>query len=503
MTSHDQSSVKEDILAKIIKEFAPKLSAPLADILNCMVKRGEFPHIWKLEMVTPAPKVYPPTTVNDLRKISGLTNFSKIAEKILGDLMISDMAKSRDPSQYGNEKGLSVNHYLTNMINEILTSVDKNSAKEKFAVFCSLIDWRQAFDRQCPTLGIQSFVRNGVRSSLIPLLINYFQDRRMIVKWHGIESKLRTLNGGGPQGALWGILEYLSQSNNNTDFLDDNRKFKFIDDLSIIQIINILSIGISSYNFKLHVASDIPTNGYYISNTNLKTQDYLNQIGDWTSNNQMALNKKKSKVMVFNFTKNYQFSSRVTIENEVLETVTETKLLGVMVNDSLDWNTNTSSIVKRANGRMRLLHKLVDFCVPVADLLNIYTLYVRSILEQSCQVWHSSLTLENFHDLERVQKNSLRIILGDNYLSYSNALTITGLSTLFERRTNLCLKFAKACVKNRPTKHMFPLNPVNLDGYHTRFREEYLVTRANTERLRQSSIPYMQGLLNAEKKKIK
>ena len=89
----------------------------------------------------------------------------------------------------------------------------------------------------------------------------------MIVKWHGIESKLRTLNGGGRQGALWGILEYLSQSNNNTDFLDDNRKFKFIDDLSIIQI----------------------------SNTNLKTQEYLNKIGDWTSTNQMALEKKVGK----------------------------------------------------------------------------------------------------------------------------------------------------------------------------------------------------------------
>jgi hypothetical protein len=31
-------------------------------------------------------------------------------------------------------------------------------------------------------------------------------------------------------------------------------------------MLNILSIGIASYNFKMHVASDIPTNGYYIPN---------------------------------------------------------------------------------------------------------------------------------------------------------------------------------------------------------------------------------------------
>ena len=158
--------------------------------------------------------------------------------------MIGDMAEERDVSQYGNEKGISVNHYLIKMINEILVNDDKNTIYEKFAVFCTMVDWKQAFDRQCPKLGVCSFMRNGVRKDIIPVLIIYFENRRMIVKWHGIESSMRMLNGGGPQGALWGILEYLAQSNNNTDYISPNRKFKFIDDLSILEIINLLSIGI-------------------------------------------------------------------------------------------------------------------------------------------------------------------------------------------------------------------------------------------------------------------
>ena len=96
--------------------------------------------------------------------------------------MLSDMSESRDPAQYGNEKGVSVNHYLIKMINEILLCVDKNSANDKFAVFCTMVDWKQAFDRQCPVLGVKAFLRNGVRRSLLPLLISYFQNRRMIVK---------------------------------------------------------------------------------------------------------------------------------------------------------------------------------------------------------------------------------------------------------------------------------------------------------------------------------
>ena len=68
------------------------------------------------------------------------------------------------------------------MIHKILTVLDKNEMREKFAVIASYIDWKDAFPRQCPKLGIQSFIQNGVRPSLIPILINYFQDRSMVDK---------------------------------------------------------------------------------------------------------------------------------------------------------------------------------------------------------------------------------------------------------------------------------------------------------------------------------
>ena len=167
------------------------------------------------------------------------------------------------------------------------------------------------------------------------------------------------------------------------------------------------------------------------------------------------------------------------------------------MNDKLKWDSNTSYLVKRANARMRLLHKLVEFSVPQKDLLAIYTMYVRSILEQSCQVWHSSLKMENFHDLERVQKNALRIILKENYISYANALHLTGLLRLFERRSKLCLNFAKSCLKTETMRSMFPLNS-KAHYMKTRFREKYTVTEARTDRLKNSAIPYMQSLLNNE-----
>ena len=144
------------------------------------------------------------------------------------------------------------------MIHRILTVLDNNSRREIFAVVASFIDWNNAFPRQCPTLGIKSFIQNGVRPSLIPVLINYFEDRKMSVKWHGRQSVPRTINGGGPQGATIGILEYLAQSNNSADCVSEEDRFRFIDDLSVLEIVNLLTVGISSFNIRGQIPSDIP-----------------------------------------------------------------------------------------------------------------------------------------------------------------------------------------------------------------------------------------------------
>ena len=82
----------------------------------------------------------------------------------------------------------------------------------------------------------------------------------------------------------------------------------------------------------------------------------MNQLSDWTQENKMQLNQKKCNGMIFNFCKEYQFTSKILIENEEMELISQTKLLGVIVNDSLTWEENTKYLVQRANSRLRLLH---------------------------------------------------------------------------------------------------------------------------------------------------
>ena len=203
------------------------------------------------------------------------------------------MAINRDISQFGNEKGLSTNHYLINMLNKILLSVDQNSNTKKMAVIMNMIDWSQAFERQSHFLGIKSFIKNGVRRSLIPLLINFFQERYIMVKWNSCFSQPRTVKGGGPQGGTAGIVEYISLTNGNLNFLEDDEKFKFVD-ASFLEILNILAVGLTSFNAKLQVPTDIATDNLYLPTQSTSSQSTLDKISNWTTENQMKLNSEKN-----------------------------------------------------------------------------------------------------------------------------------------------------------------------------------------------------------------
>ena len=119
-------------------------------------------------------------------------------------------------------------------------------------------------------------------------------------------------------------------------------------------------------------------------------------------------------------------------------------------------------------------------------------------MEQNVAVWSSTITQEEIEDIECVQKVALTIILKEGYSTYDGALSYLGLETLHTRRRGLCLRFAKRCIKNEKTASMFPPNP----GYNSRVRdsEKYQVKFANNNRLRDSSIPYLQRLLNEDSK---
>ena len=142
---------------------------------------------------------------------------------------------------------------------------------------------------------------------------------------------------------------------------------------------------------------------------------------------------------------------------------------------------------------MIILRKLSEFGAPREHLKTIYILYIRSVLEQSAVVWHSSLTQQNTEDLNRVQKSACKIMLKNRYESYQKSLDILDLQDLSERRQYLCKEFAQKAVKNGSIE--FPLNH-KVHNMDTRNTHKYNISHCNTERLLKSALPQMQRLLN-------
>ena len=237
-----KSTPPGDIPSKIIKEFSKYLSIPLSNIINSSLSQGTWPDCYKKEVITPIPKERPVLLMSMLRPISSLLSFNKVQEMVIVDMVVSDMTKNLDPTQYGNRKATSIQHYLVRKLRRILSQTDGITKGETRAVLCTLIDWQKAYSRQSHIPGVRSFSANGVCPSLLSLLTSYFMSREMRIKWHGKLSKPQPMPGSGAMGSSLGNWEFDSQTNNNADCVPEQDRYKFIDDLTVLEIVSLIKI---------------------------------------------------------------------------------------------------------------------------------------------------------------------------------------------------------------------------------------------------------------------
>ena len=409
------------------------------------------------------------------------------------DWILDDISPNIDEAQFGNQPKTSTEHLLVKLMDKILKLIDQHPNRS--AVIATMLDWSSAFDRQDPTLAIQIFLKLGVRPALLPVLVSYLTDREMQVKLNNKYSATYKLPGGGPQGTLIGLIEYLVQSNDNADCVDSGLRFKYVDDLTVLELV-LLTELLTEYNFKQHIASDIGIDELYVPGASLSTQEVIGKICDWTSTNKMKLNEEKSHYMIFSRS-NTEFATRLTMNNKTLDRTEEVKLVGLWITTYLDWQKNTHEICRKAYARMTMITKLKYVGIPLEDLIDIYILYVRSALEYCSVVWHSTLTKEQSTDIENVQKLCMKIILGREYTSYDDSLIKCGLEKLSTRRESRCLKFGLKSLLHPVHSQLFPVNPHVISApYGSSSREHFTVNRARTDSYRDSAVPYIQRMLN-------
>ena len=149
--------------------------------------------------------------------------------------------------------------------------------------------------------------------------------------------------------------------------VSESERFRFLDDLSILEIINLLAVGLASFNIKGQVPNNLHTHNQIIPSQNLKSQQWLDEISSWTTNHKMKINCEKTKTMIFNFTDKYQFGTELKIDGSLIEEIDSTLLLGTIISKDLNWDQNTAHLVKKANSKMELLRRVASFGVDIQD----------------------------------------------------------------------------------------------------------------------------------------
>jgi len=111
-------------------------------------------------------------------------------------------------------------------------------------------------------------------------------------------------------------------------------------------------------------------------------------------------------------------------------------------------------------------------------------------VKYACPVWHNSLTNEQCHQIESIQRRALKIICGQNYTAYNEICSNLKLSSFVDRRSALCKAFfLKVCW----CQELFTLSvtPTRPDSVH-RLRQHlpYIPQIHKTSRYYYSFIPF-------------
>ena len=504
-----RSGVPQDLPKQITQEFLPELAALIRKIINSILVTGEWPSQWKLEQVIPIPKIQFPETEDDLRPISLTPFFSKVTEHFVVTWLLNFIGDKIDFRQYGGQKGNSVTHYIIEFVNFILSCQDST---DQTAILACMVDFQKAFNRQNHNVLITKLSDMGVPGWLLRIVISFLKDRKLIVNYKGKKSSVKSLPGGGPQGTILALLLFIvlindigfeGQTNNVGDLITSKRNMKFVneihlkyvDDLTLAEAIDMPTQLVKVPPSERSMPDSFHARtGHVLPVNQSKVYKQLQRVESYACDNDMKVNYKKTKLILFNPCKNIDFMPEFNINDNNLEVVKEIKLLGIIIQSDMKWTSNTKNMILKANKRLWILRRLKNLGALVGDLLEVYTKQIRCILEYAVPAWQSSITQEEKVNIERVQKSALHIILGNSYQSYENALQLLGIDTLDTRRLKLTYKFALRSEKHEKFRHWFKPTKKILN---TRTNaKKYCDVRANHKRFMNSPISYLTKLLN-------
>ena len=403
----------------VLQDNKSTISPILSDIINKCINQGYFPLELKTGCITPIHKGGDKTDVKNYRPVCSLSSLSKIIEKVVHNRMMSYIDKYGilSSKQFGFRKKMGTETALANYIDYIISGL-----REGNYTVSIFMDLSKAFDVLNHDILKSKLEHYGFRHNFLEFLMNFVKNRQYFVSANGHTSNKRDVNIGVPQGSTLGPLLFLLYINDMINCSDILQFSLFADDSTAS-----------------HSDKDL--------NTTLSTiKAEFTKVLDWLLSNKLIINLQKTHIMLFTNRQRPE-SISLNIDNNVITEISETKFLGVMVDNQLNWKAHIKHISKKVSKSIAIL-RLLRNVFPKNILKSLYLTLTYPYFNYCNLIWGTA-DITNLNPLIILQKKCIRIINRAGYLDHTEPLFKSSqLLKLGEIHNLSCAKFIFNCYNN-------------------------------------------------------
>ena len=381
-----------DIPIHIVKASSHVIAPCLAKYFNHCLLEGYFPDILKTGRISPIYKKENEELLENYRPVSTLPVFGKILEKLIYKRFYSFFVAKGTINE--NQFGFRKNHSTSHALNYSVESIEC-LLRNKQHVLGIFIDLSKAFDTIDHNKLLDKLHNYGIRGNALKLISSYLSNRKQFVSVLNENSDELLVEFGVPQGSVLGPLLFILYINDLCNITDMGKFVLFADDTNIF------------------VASDTKDKVYDMANKVLEAVSMYMMV------NLLHINAKKSCYMYFcPFKQSNQESNDVMnnhnlyINSKIIQRVSQTKFLGVIIDDQLSWKPHLLNLNKKLRSACGRIYRIKK-CLPESLHKQIYHSLFESHLGFAISVW-GGVSRNQLSPLFITQKKCVRMIFGDN-----------------------------------------------------------------------------------------
>ena len=174
-----------------------------------------------------------------------------------------------------------------------------------------------------------------------------------------------------------------------------------------------------------------------------ETQDYVEQnfqialqnLSEWFKLNGMLLNTKKNKTMLITTSQKrlhlHNDTLLLTYNNDALNSVENEKVIGVRIDNNLNWSIHIYFIAKKISSNLWLLSKLKDY-LSTEHRVQCYETYIQPHIDYCPTIWGET-SQYNLNRIYRLQKRAVKIIVNYQYDNVANSMDELKILNIYER----------------------------------------------------------------------